>query len=125
MISQEAVTAAMNSLSPNDVLYGDASKPISEEEMRRALEAAIEKEGKAISLRYPKTSNETLESLKYVQRIVDELEKYKTEMVYRPPRSGEVRSLTYAAALFAGLEELLAEKEEPETSPTGYRHQYD
>ena len=62
--SKEAVEAALGTIAPNDILYGDMSKPISEEEMRLALLAAYE---------------------------VDDT-KSKTQ---------------------------------PDTSPTGYRHQYD
>ena len=62
--SKKAVEAALGTIAPNDILYGDMSKPISEEEMRLALLAAYE---------------------------VDDT-KSKTQ---------------------------------PDTSPTGYRHQYD
>ena len=38
--SKEAVKAAMETLDPNDVLYGDVSKPVTASEMERALTAA-------------------------------------------------------------------------------------
>lgn len=40
--SGDAIQAALSSLPFNDLLYGDTSKPINKEEMKRALKAAYQ-----------------------------------------------------------------------------------
>lgn len=73
--SKKAVAAALATVAPNDVLYGDTSKPISEEEMKAALLAAYSADEKReIMKEYKPTRSEYLMMAKRHLEILEKLQ---------------------------------------------------
>lgn len=60
-----------------------------------------------IVMNWPNNVEDTLESMNLTLEILDEINKFRRELIFNPPGSGQCKPLEKAASLFEELKRLL------------------